>query len=326
MEGLAGSSAFVLNRLCAGAWTKIDLFAAEHVAGLGEMNADLVGSSGLQAAFQDGVAGSYKLDGADVGDGQPGVGSGFRHRAAQAIAAVAGKVGAEGPGLLNDAMHDGHVGPIHLVGRELPDQLIAAADREGKEHQSGGIAVQAMDGVNRRWGGRARTPLPRPRWPLPRQHSPNQFIERGGQVLSLWGEVRLLIAPERLHAGGLFDNHQVRIDMEEANIGFAREGRGGMWADGEPLTSFEAPGIIEAKSAVHAHMPGDDQALGVGPGHFRDQAAQRRREGLAIQFGRDLRIQVLHAALYAAEWPVGPLTMCRRYSMLWRAMVWAPGR
>src|SRR3954447_11177331 len=99
MQRVPGRATAVGHRLRAEGGARVHLFAAEHVAGLGEVDADLVGPAGLQPAFDDGVVVAEVFDGADVGDRVLGVGVALPAgaAAAQAVAAVSDDPGFNGP-------------------------------------------------------------------------------------------------------------------------------------------------------------------------------------------------------------------------------------
>ncbi len=101
----------------------VDFFADDGVACFAEVDADLVGAAGLDAAGDEGGAEELFLDG-DVGDGFAAelfaglVDSAFGDGAADAVAGVADESAADGLGF-HGAVDDGAVLALDGVGAEL---------------------------------------------------------------------------------------------------------------------------------------------------------------------------------------------------------------
>ena len=142
VECLAGRPAVVLDERAVG-FFRVDRIAAEQVAGFGQVDTDLVGSSCFELAFDQAV-GTDGFEGPNVGDGLLFGGvrgldfGGFG--ASVAIAAVADESGVEGL-LLGMAVDDRVVFANDFVVFEGFDEALSDAWRASKEHQAAGIAV-----------------------------------------------------------------------------------------------------------------------------------------------------------------------------------------
>jgi hypothetical protein len=142
VEGLAGCSANVLGYRAIG-FFRVDRIATEQVAGFGQVDTDLVGSSCFELAFDQAV-GTDGFEGPNVGDGLLFGGvrgldfGGFG--TSVAIATVADEGGVEGL-LLGMAVDDGVVFADDFVVFEGFDEALSDAWCASKEHQAARIAV-----------------------------------------------------------------------------------------------------------------------------------------------------------------------------------------
>ena len=95
------------------------------MADFGQVNADLMRAARFQPAFDDRVAGEL-LHRPDVRDRPLCAFGRFAQRraAAEAVAAVADQPGVDRLRLLDAAVDDGHIGPLHFVPGEHADQLL----------------------------------------------------------------------------------------------------------------------------------------------------------------------------------------------------------
>lgn len=124
----------------------VNALAAQGSAGLAEVDANLVGASGFEAAFDEAV-GAEILDEQDVSDGVLAFLGGGAGTAAT-VASVADEAGFDacGNGATPD---DGLIDAFDRVGAKLSAEIGLGLGSAGEDEQAGGVAIEAMDGAYR---------------------------------------------------------------------------------------------------------------------------------------------------------------------------------
>jgi hypothetical protein len=120
----------------------VDSFSTNWVSQLGEVDANLVRSPGLQLALEDGKIGEL-FDGTDMSNRSlADIGQG--RTPAAAVATVANQVGLDSL-RFNPTNDHRQVTAMDRVLAELPPQMAFRLHRAREHHQAAGLAIQAMD-------------------------------------------------------------------------------------------------------------------------------------------------------------------------------------
>ncbi len=157
----------------------VDGLADERMAGLGEVDANLMGAPGLEATGQERGA-SEALERLEVGDGELPLAASLGDRAAEAVAAIRDDVRANRR-LADVAVSDREVAPERGVLAELLAEVLLRRDRARKDDEPGGLLVEPLDDAE---GARPRTESRRARasrtiWSS--VTSPKAFVPRTGR-------------------------------------------------------------------------------------------------------------------------------------------------
>lgn len=244
----------------------IDPLADERVAGLGEVDADLVLAARLQLAGDEGRA-TERLQHGDVGDGTAG-GLGRlalrspedAPRAAQAVAAVGDEERVVGRAL-RPAVDDREIAPLHRVRPELLLEVALGGDRAGEDEEARGLLVEPL-----------HDPQVRPR-PAPRAPPPGEGRAGEGDQ-----GVAVLLAPgDGQETGRLPDDDDLRIGMDDV-LGPERPARRPRplrpELDDAPLS--EPRRRVERRRAVHPNPAAPAERAGPAP---RGAGEERADEG-----------------------------------------------
>lgn len=245
-----------------GGMTAVDALAEQRMTGLAQVDSDLVGASGLEAAGNEGGAGQ-QLDGFDVGDGFDAR-IGQACRASQAVAAVGDEAAAEGL-RFHGAVGEREVAPLdgmeaHLVGE------VALGGQGAREHEkAGGFLVDAMYDAEVA-GGAVTSAL-------------------GGSIEPCAHQVAQAVAFSRLighrgNPGRLSDDHDVGVDVgDRIRIQAAAGGSAGrVHAQLDGVVSAEHESRILDDLAVHEDFAGLDEGSSAGPGHVTERLAEESIE------------------------------------------------
>ncbi len=258
----------------------VDAFSEEGVTGFGEVDADLVGATGFEAAGDEGGA-AEELEWFDVGDGelalvgaQAAAVRGGLDGAAAAVAAVGDDAGADGLGR-DVAVSECEVAAADGVEAELLGEALFGEPGAGEDEEAGGLAVEAMDdaegGSAARVAGVGAGAAGEP--------ATHEFVE---------GSAFALFERHGGDAGGFIDDDEVGIDVGDGGVGqlaFARGARGRLvqlevGAGGGPAAGIGDGGAVDADLAAF------DAGAGDVPGAAVD-GANDRVEGPAFEFGGD---------------------------------------
>ena len=275
----------------------VHLVATQRVPRLGEMNANLVRPSRLQPTLDHGVA-RQVLDWPHM-RGRNLAQLRIRGAPPPTIPPVIDQSSLDG---LRFDMPEGHrdIQAVQCMVAKLQPQQPLGIDRAGKHHQATGFAIQPMDRPHPS-SGRQIGPSPAPcslgttgrsapAWrpgagpSLPAGDRPGQnLVERRLQLLPLLGPRPFLGVPQRGHPGGLFDNHEVRVEVANPHILFRRGGGRGIRQQPHDVTHLQSPSLVETEIAIHLQTPPTQQAAQLIPRQFglsAPQQGQQRHPGL----------------------------------------------
>ncbi len=184
--------------------TVIDLFGADGMSRLGEVDADLVGAACLQAAGKQGVAGQ-SLDHLDMSDCLL-ADSGEGVTAAPAVAPVASEEGFDRLGL-DPSMHEREIAAEDAMLAKLQAQAAFGVHGAAEDDQAAGFLVEPLHDAEARFAalpffGEASAGLPE-----------DEVVERGDQEPAFLLPLAFGGVANGRDAGGLFDDDDVIVDV-----------------------------------------------------------------------------------------------------------------
>lgn len=116
-----------------------------------------------------------------------------------------------------------------------------------------------------------------------------EFVEGGGFVFALLGEVGFFAVAEGVEAGGLFDDDEVFVEVADDDVGVGGERGAGVFEEVKDVAGADLSGFVKAEVAVEGDVAFGDEAFDLGPGDgFAEDFAQGGGEGLAVVGGSDV--------------------------------------
>jgi len=232
----------------------VNLVAEERVAGLGEVDADLVGAAGVEGDLRQRGRAAERLPDAPGGDRAPG-GADLPGEPGP-VPRMAAVRGVEGPLRRQAAVAQGEVGLLHRP--PLPLRLQRGERGLGARHHqaAGGVPVQAVD-----------EPEPRDR-PAGRPEPEQEGVHQRG-VGGAAGRVHD-------HPGRLVQDHQVPVLVEHRERQVLGHEAGGLGRRELHLDPLAAPQARRGAGAapLQAHSPFLHQLLDAGPRERRVEPRQ----------------------------------------------------
>ncbi len=256
----------------------IYLFAADGMAGLREMDANLVRPTGFQSAGQNAVIGQL-LDHIDMGNG-PFPDAAGMSAAASAVAAIADKPGRKRAWHQMAGDHS-DVAPDHGMSMELLAKPALGRDGTREDNQATRILVEPLNDSE---PGKCTFASSEPFG----DGDLCQIFERRGEdstaiVPFLFGGVSNGVdTGSLLHDDDVFieiTNHQSRSGCSKMNDGRSLQAL-------NDFALFEPAGRIEAKSIIDMNPTGSDKGANLIPGLTRQENAQNRCERFTGVFSR----------------------------------------
>ena len=271
--GIAG-----IRQLTAICLDGVYLLAADKVPRLGEVDADLVGATGLQLTDQGRVV-RQSLVHADMRDGKFSTALGAA--AAPAVPAITDQVALDRLGL-HVPRDDRDVTAGDRVFLELPAQLALATNAAGKNHQAAGVFVESLDDAQPRQ-------IPGFLAKFPADRFLGDILERRGQFPALLGPFEFGRVAHGVEAGDFFNHDHVVVKVPDDDIlgSFASHLSDGLRADLDDLARLHPAGMIHAHRTANRHVTPFDQGADRRPGLPGTERANKRGQGLAGHLGAD---------------------------------------
>ena len=250
--------AAILCARCLSFFRPVDFVAAQRMTLLGKVNPDLMGSPGLEPAFNQGVAGE-RFERSNVRYGPFALCCFRRFRAPSASVAAIANQHAFNRHRIDIADDDGEIAASDRVLRELMDQRPFGFHIPGKDHQAASIAVEPMDGPN---PGRRRGLFGSLSFG---DDSIQAFFECGLFLAAIGGPESLLGVPERRHSRGFFDDDQMLIQKTDLDVVFFGRRSLGMGKNVQHVGGFQAATRIDAQISIDVDATRGDQLPGLSP-------------------------------------------------------------
>jgi hypothetical protein len=115
-----------------------------------------------------------------------------------------------------------------------------------------------------------------------------EFVEGGGFVFALLGEVGFFAVAEGVEAGGFFDDDEVFVEVADGDVVVGGEGCSGVDEEVEDVAGFYFAGVVEDEVTIEVDPAGGDESADVGPGVIgAEDVAEGGGEGLPVVFGAE---------------------------------------
>ncbi len=154
----------------------------------------------------------------------------------------------------------------------------------GEDEKATGVAVDAMNGANRGWSASTTAAA------FDVADDVRQlFVEGGLNLLAAFGPVLFLAVPIGGHAGGLFDDDNVRIEILDADVAGAGRSDGGMREQLNDILWLQAATGIDAQISVEHDVARFNEFADSRPGVIGEPTAQRGAKSLIFKLRRGVK-------------------------------------